>query len=153
MALALYSTFLQFPGGNPAANYPVPVRPTGSNQMAPLFTNQTGTVQASNPVLTNAEGQVMFWAAPGCYDVHLSGEHIRVPLDDSFTAPVWPDLVVHEQTTPAAVWTVAHQFGVRPAVDVVTAEGVTVTDVNHVDGMTVTITFGTASTGTAYLRR
>lgn len=152
MSLALYSMFLQFPNGAPAANYPMPVYLMGSNVLASVFTDQAGTA-GPNPVMTDGFGQVMFWAAPGCYEVHLAGEHIHIPLDESFTDPVWPDLVVHGQETPAGVWTVAHRFGMRPAVDVVTVEGVTITDVDHVDDFTVTIAFGAPTTGTAYLRR
>lgn len=152
MALALYSMFLQFPDGTPAANYPMPVCLMGSNVLVPLFTDQSGTA-GPNPVMTDGFGQVVFWAAPGCYEVHLAGDHIHIPLDDSFADPVWPDLVVHEQATAASVWTVEHYFGVRPAVDVVTVDGVTITDVDHLDDLTVAITFGAPTAGTAYLRR
>lgn len=154
MALVLYSQYLVFPNGLPAANYPVPVQLMGSNQPAVLFSDANGTTAGSNPVMTDGDGRVEFYAAPGCYHAHLAGEEFPVPIDESVTDPVWPDLVVHEQSVPSAVWSVSHWFGMPPTVDVVTAEGVTATQVDHdPDGLGTVITFGTAVTGTAYLRR
>ena len=151
--LVLYSQFLQFPGGSPAANHPVPVYARASNQLAPLFTDQEGMTPASNPYTTDGDGHIVFYAAPGEYETLLAGSYMRIPLDESVTEPVWGAVVVHEESTPSSVWTVRHFFGIRPSVDVRTAQGETVAEVEHPDALTTVITFGTEATGTAYLRR
>ncbi len=151
--LVLYSAFLSFPGGGQAANWPVPIRPHASNTLALLFTNQSGTNPAPNPLTTDGEGKAMFWAAPGDYEATLAGEHFHIPVDDTFTDPVWPDLFVHTQASPASVWAIAHHFGVRPSVDVLVFDQETSGDVTHTDDETVVITFGAPTTGVAHLRR
>lgn len=151
--LVLYSAFLSFPGGSPAANFSVPVWNHASNQPALLFTDQTGTTEADNPVITDGDGRVMFWSAPGDYEALLAGDRFHVPVDDAFTDPTWPGLWVHEQTTPASVWTVEHHFGVRPDVTVLIDGQASESDVSHPDDETTTISFGSPTTGTAHLRR
>jgi hypothetical protein len=58
----------------------------------------------------------------------------------------------HTQDVAAAVWTVAHGLGMRPAVTVVdTVERVVEAQIDYVDNDTVTVTFASAQTGKAYL--
>lgn len=151
--LVLYSTYLQFPGGGPAANFPVSIFLRASNRLARLFTDQTGTQAASNPLITDGDGQALFWAAPGNYEARLSGERFHTPVDDSFTDPTWPDVSVHDQVSPASVWTIDHHFGIEPAVTVLLSANVAQADVSHPDDETTVLTFGLPVTGTAYLRR
>lgn len=153
MSLVLYSTMLFYPGGGLASGAEVSIRLQGSNQPALLFTTAAGTTAADNPVTADEIGQITFWAAPGNYVTELAGETFTVPIDPSHTAPVWPDLWVHEQSTPAAVWTVNHHFGTLPWVDVVVSGATFEAEVTHSDVETTTITFGSAVSGTAYLRR
>lgn len=153
MALVLYSSPLFFPSGNPAANVLLPVRPRASNQLALLFTNASGLSPASNPVLTDASGYMTFWAAPGDYVAWLAGSLFPIEVDDSFTDPVWADLWIHAQSTPATEWTVDHHFGVRPQVEVLIGTQQTSVDIMHVSSETTLITFGDPVTGSAYLRR
>lgn len=151
--IVLYSTYLQFPGGNPAANYPIPVSPMGSNQLALIFTDQTGTVAADNPVITDSYGQVVFWAAPGNYLASLAGEYFGVPVDESITESVWPDLWIHEQSTPSTVWTVNHHFGVQPGTEIILSGEESEAVVSHPTNETTVFTFGIPTVGFAYLRR
>lgn len=151
--LVLYSTFLNFPGGGPAANFSVGIWLHASNQMALLFTDQTGDTPAPNPLTTDGDGQVVFWAAPGDYEALLAGERFHIPVDETFDEPTWPDLWVHDQSTPATVWTIEHHFGVRPQVDVILSGELAEAAVSHPDDETTTITFGAQTTGTAHLRR
>jgi hypothetical protein len=95
----------------------------------------------------------MFWSAPGDYEALLAGDRFHVPVDDTFTDPTWPGLWVHEQTTPASVWTVEHHFGVRPDVTVLIDGQASESDVSHPDDETTTISFGSPTAGTAHLRR
>lgn len=56
------------------------------------------------------------------------------------------------QTTPATVWTVSHYLQFFPSVMVVTSAGDEVLgDIHHVDNTTLTVTFGAAFAGHAYL--
>lgn len=153
MALVLYSTTLFYPGGDQAAGVSVVVWHHASNQAALLFTDDTGTTPAANPVTTNSEGMLSFYSAPGTYAVLLAGNMFDVPVDPSITDPVFPGLWVHVQTVPATVWTVEHHFGVRPHVDLIISDDDAEAAVHHVDDETTTITFGSAITGTAHLRR
>lgn len=153
MALILYSQYLTFPSGMPASNYPFSVTVRASNQLAPLFTDAAGTTPANNPFTTDGDGLISFYAAPGDYETLLAGTFQRIPLDSSVTDAVWGPVIVHEQTTPASVWSVHHCFGIKPSVDVVTDSGETAAEVDHADDLNTTITFGSPTTGTAYLRR
>jgi len=58
---------------------------------------------------------------------------------------------VHNQSAPAATWTVAHALGKYPAVDVVDTGGSTVLPDIHYDSTSqVTLSFGSATSGKAY---
>lgn len=153
MAIVLYSTYLEFPGGGAAADYPVSIWPRASNQMALLFTDGGALTPADNPLTTDGDGQAVFWAAPGDYVALLAGERFGVPVDDTFTDPVWPNLWVHEQVSAASVWSVAHHFGVRPQVEIIVSGEVAEAAVAHPTDETTTITFGSPQVGAAYLRR
>ncbi len=151
--IVLYSRYLFFPGGNPAADFQVQILHHASNQSALLFTDGTGTVPAPNPLTTEEDGLASFYAPPGDYSAILGGEPFHIPVDASVATPVWPGLWVHTQTSPSSVWTINHHFGVMPRVDVLLAERVAIVDVEHPDVQTTTITFGAPTVGTAHLRR
>jgi hypothetical protein len=56
------------------------------------------------------------------------------------------------QGTPAATWNVAHSLGRFPSVTVVDTGGtVVIPNVTYVDANNVTVVFGSATTGKAYL--
>ena len=59
---------------------------------------------------------------------------------------------IHNQTTPSATWTITHGLGRYPAVTIVDSAGrVVMGDVSYTDDNTVTIAFGAAFSGRAYL--
>jgi hypothetical protein len=151
--IVLYSRYLFFPGGNPAANFQVPIWHHASNQEALLFTDATGETPADNPVTTDSEGLASFYAPPGNYSAVLAGEQFHIPVDESVSTPVWPGLWIHTQVSSASVWAVAHHFGVTPQVDVLVSGQVVDADVAHPDNEHTTITFGSPTTGVAHLRR
>jgi hypothetical protein len=153
MGLVLYSQFIQFPDGTPAADFPVPVLRRGSNQLSLLFQDELGTLPAANPFVTDGDGFMSWWAAPDEYETWMSGFPLRIPIDPSHTAAVLPGLWVHQQSTPATVWTVDHHFGVEPAVSVLVAGQHTEADVTHPDAQTTVITFAVPTVGMAQLRR
>lgn len=153
MALVLYSAQLFLPGGNPAKNTLITVRPRASNQISLLFTTSSGLVPKPNPTITNGAGRTSFWAAPGDYTVRIASNLFAIDVDPSFVSPVWPGLWVHTQAVASAVWTVDHHFGVKPAVDVLLEGQLSEADVTHPTEETTLITFGDPVTGVAYLRR
>lgn len=154
MALALYSRYLYYPGGGQAAGRDVPVFLTGSNVEAMLFADREGTTPAPNPAVTDADGLLSFYAAPGMYSVPFAGESYLVEVDPAEPSQVHPGLFVHEQETPATTWTIAHHFGIEPRVDVMVNKASTVpAAVTHPDTQTTVVTFASPTAGTAHLRR
>lgn len=153
MSLVLYSTMLFYPGGGVASGASIAIHLHGSNQAPILFTDSAGTTPAANPITADGMGQLSFWAAPGHYMAELAGDMFYIPIDPSHTEPVWQDLWVHAQSTPATVWTINHHFGTNPSVDVIVSGAVVEGEVAHSGPETTTITFGSAVSGTAYLRR
>lgn len=58
---------------------------------------------------------------------------------------------VHTQTIPTAVWNVTHNLGKFPSVDVVdSGNSVVVADVHHIDTSSLTVTFGSATSGRVF---
>jgi hypothetical protein len=148
-----YSQYIYLPGGNPAPNIDLPVYLAGGNVQVPLFANKAGTTPLANPVTTDADGFIEFYAAPGDYTVWLAGTVWDIVVDDDETDQAWPGTFVHEQSSPATVWTVGHHFGTIPTVSLVLSDTVAEAEVTHPDDETTVITFNVAQSGTAYLRR
>lgn len=89
-----------------------------------------------------------------------SGQFLRKQSDADFdTGWVSPGLVtggdlsyIHSQLTPASTWIITHNLGKHPSVSVVDSSGNWVIgDVSYPSANTVTITFGAAFGGIAYL--
>ena len=153
MPLIHYTQYVFYPGGNPAANIELPVYLAGGNVAVPLRADKAGTTPLANPVMTDSDGRVTFYAPPGDYTVWLAGTVWLMLPDETETDPAWPGTFVHTQTVPATVWNVAHYFGIEPAVDVVTDDAEIQGEVSHPDDEHTVITFGAPITGVARLRR
>jgi hypothetical protein len=154
MPLIRYSQYIAYPDGSPAAEIEVPVLLLGGNQLVPLFTSKAGTTPVSNPVTTDQDGLVSVYAAPGTLAVELAGQFFHFPVDPEETDPAWPGTFIHTQASASTQWTVAHHFGVQPSVTVLVSGVVTTpSSVSHTDDETTVITFGSSTSGTAYLRR
>lgn len=153
MPLIRYSQYLTYPDGNPAAEASFPVQLSGGNVLVPTFTSKAGTTPLTNPVLTDVDGLSTFYAAPGAYYTDIAGTLFHFAVDDTEADEAWPGTFIHEQTSASSTWTVAHHFGVAPAVDVVVGGASVSATVTHTDDETTVITFGSPTTGTVYLRR
>lgn len=153
MPLIKYAQYLAFADGTPAANYPAPVRLLGGSELVPLFTDKAGTVPLANPAMSDGDGLVQFYAAPGAFGTDISGWMFHYAVDAAETDPAWPGTFIFEQSTPATVWAVTHHFGVRPSVTVLAGAAELEAEVSHVDDENLTITFGAPTAGVAYLRR
>jgi hypothetical protein len=152
MPLIKYTQFLTFPDGNPVDTMPYPVMRLGGNVLTPTYVDKAGTTPLVNPVLTDSDGMLTFYAAPGAYVTDVSGRLFQYVVDDDETDAAWPGTFIHTQASPATVWTIGHHFGIEPTVTVLVDAQDSQGDVSHPDDETTTITFGAPITGTAYLR-
>lgn len=153
MPLIKYAAYIYLPGGNPAANMLFPIRITGGNVLVPLRADKAGVSPLSNPLSTDEEGLLEFYAAPGTFCVELAGEMTHIMPAEDETDAAWPGTFIHDQSTPQATWTVNHYFGVEPSVSCLVAGQHTEVDVMHPDAETTVITFAAPTVGVAYLRR
>lgn len=153
MPLIRYTQYITYPDGNPASDVPVALWLLGGNVPVPVFSDKAGTVPVTNPVMTDVDGMVSVYAAPGPLTAELAGQLFPFLVDATETDAAWPGTFVHEQQTPATVWTVAHHFGIEPDVTILQAGARVEATVDHVDSATVTLTFSSPQAGTAFLRR
>ena len=151
--LAKYHAMLFFPGGNVASNASIGVLMDASNQPVIMFADAGATIPLTSPLTADSMGRIDFYAAPGLYLSELSGTMQRIMVDPSFGAPVWPDLCVHMQTVPSTVWTVDHYFGTKPSVSIDVGTSQVEAEVDHPSLTQTVLTFTSAQTGAAYLRR
>lgn len=155
MALAPYSEQYWYPDESLATGVRYDVFPRFSNVHANLFADQAGTVPLPNPGLTSGSGFITFFVENGDYWLRISDEtfYVIVDLDPNLTH-VWPSTFRWEQTPAAAVWVIPHGLNSFPNVSVLDTNNDEIFgEVNYVDDDNLTITFGAAMGGTAFLRR
>ncbi len=152
MPLIKYGQYLTYPDGSPAADASFPVQLLGGNVLIPTFTSKAGTTPLTNPVLTDGDGLLTFYAAPGAFFTDIAGTLFFYPVDATEADDAWPGTFIHEQTSASSTWTVNHHFGVEPSVTVLVSGQVADADVTHTNSETTVITFGAPTSGVAYLR-
>src|SRR3546814_12538364 len=80
MTIQHYTDTFWYPNGQIASNVPASVFAIGNSAFAPLWTDATGTVPLTNPLLTSATGVLDFWAESGEYWIHLDTETFPVTI-------------------------------------------------------------------------
>lgn len=80
MAIYQYSRQFWFPDGVLSANVPARIFPLNSNALATIYTDATGSTPAANPVTTDINGTVSFYAQEGEYWIHIDSEAFRVSV-------------------------------------------------------------------------
>lgn len=150
MTVGVYGpTGLSFPSGAPAALFPVDIFLPDTTTPAPLFTDETGSVPFAGPLTSDGNANLTFFAAPGPYDLAVNGGVLRVFAKVvSAAASGGAGSFVHDQATPAAVWTVNHNLGYHPFAWVTEVDGsVSLTDVQHTSNNQLVATFPSAIAG------
>lgn len=77
MPIRRFTRQFWFPSGVLSANVPARVFPLNSNALATLYTDGTGATQLPNPLTTDVNGTVDFWAEEGEYWIHIDAETFR----------------------------------------------------------------------------
>lgn len=154
MAIAPYSEKYIYASGVPATGDLAYVYPRSVSAPAVLFADLAGTVPLPNPVAIGAGGILAFFTENGDYWVYVNGQSFYVIIDtDMALSQVWPSTFVHDHPVSETVWTVSHGLASKPAVTVLVGGQIFAGDVVYVDDDNLTITFGTPTSGVAYLRR
>lgn len=153
MPLIKYMQYITYPDEVPVANMPLAVTRAGGNILVPTFSDKAGTVPLANPVMSDSDGLVTFYAPPDNFTTDLVGSLFHYVVDPTEVDDACPGTYLYEQVVPAAVWNITHHYGVRVAVTVIVAGQPVEVEVLHPDDHSVTLTFGNPTAGTAYLRR
>lgn len=155
MPLAPYSETYWYADETFAEGVPLHIFPRFSNVHAPLFADAAGTIPLPNPVMTGPGGAVSLWVENGDYWGFINGQafYLIIDLDPNLTH-VWPSTFRWDQAAPATTWVINHGLTTKPAVTVLDPnDEILFGEVVYQDDDTLSITFGTPVTGTAYLRR
>src|SRR3954470_24781106 len=81
---------ISYSDGTIARDDPISVYVTGTNTRAQLWKNLAGTQNETNPVFTDAQGNLRFFAVAGVYDLAAdldpTGFRVAITLIDESTA-------------------------------------------------------------------
>lgn len=150
----LYQDLYWYPNGSLATFVNARVFPRHSNALAVLWQDAAETIPQVNPVPTDGNGVLTFYADPGDYWIHVGLETFPITIDsDAVVQEVWHDTFEFPQVAPSAAWVISHGLGARPDVSVVIGGQVIPADVTYTDLNNLTINFTSPQSGIAYLRR
>ncbi len=89
---------------------------------------------------------------PGGTITSVNVQDALIELSQQITAGTGDAHYVHNQASPSATWTIVHNLGKKPSVEIVdSAETVVEGNVQYVDNNVVTVTFSSGFSGKAYL--
>lgn len=132
--------------GTLARNVPIKVYVSGTNTFASLYSDIAGTIALSNPVSTDAQGNLKFFTGPGTYDLELNGFRVTVTLADFASSGGF----AYTQGSSSAQWTIPHSLGRIPSVEVYIAGKLVLVDVDVTTSLVV-ITFPSPQSGVAVI--
>lgn len=142
---------LEYTTGGPIANQAITVRLRGSLQLAELFSDASEIAGAANPVDTDNDGYLVFFAAAGYYDLVYHQVEVPIIVGDP-TGGGAARGYTHIQSVAASEWIVNHELGFIPAAaKVITSGGDAVETGWDYAGPLVRITFAEPTAGVAYL--
>lgn len=107
----------------------------------------------TNPIETDALGNLAFYINAGQFEFHVSG--YRVPFDTNEASGGATTPIKFHQAAPAATWTVPHDRNTKPSVILIAdSDGgqPSFTDVTYPDDSTIVIEWPSAETGWAYIQ-
>ena len=137
----------RYPNGQVAAGQSILVYNRGTTVKPSMFTNEAGSTAASNPILTDAVGNLSFYIAPGAYDFFVFGVRVPFDVDAALSVPSY----THIQTISNATWTIIHNLGFNPQVSVIIGGVEVIADVDWPDINTVIVHLDVPRMGSAYL--
>lgn len=141
---------LEYTTGGPIANQPIFVRLRGSLALAELFSDASGVASADNPVETDINGDLVFFADAGYYDLVFGG--VEKPITVGSPGGSEARAYTHFQPVAVTPWIIAHGLSFRPAgVRVIESTGDPLEAAIDYVGDTVRITFDAPTSGVAYL--
>jgi len=141
-----------YPDGTPIANAPVFVRLRGSYELAALYADAAETATAENPVITTGIGELVFYAAPGYYDLVYNNNEFPITVGNPSGGSASTSYT-HVQSVASMTWIIRHNLGFQPGgVRVVQSTGEEIVgSVSYPDVNTVQINFSSLTAGVAYL--
>jgi hypothetical protein len=136
--------------GTLARSVPVDIYVSTTLTHATIYEDSAGAVIGSNPVLTDALGNLQFFTEPGTYDIVLNGGVLTVVVDTPGGSGGGGTSLVHTQSTPSASWAIPHLLGRIPNVQVYITGAAVIADIAATNSL-VSVTFPSAVSGVAVL--
>lgn len=137
MPIYQFSRQYWYPTGVLAANIPARIFPLASNALATLYTDATGATQAANPVITDLNGTVSFFAEEGEYWLHIDAETFRISVGSP--DPDLPEVVSASMSTGIISGGDISVNGANPAaLDISAFTGYVVDEFTDPDNLAVT---------------
>lgn len=153
--MALYSEQYWYPDGTLAANLTADVFERGvPSPHAALFSDPALSVPLANPASTDGSGMLVFYAAPGDYEIHIGGLSFDRTVNDA-TDKSWHAVVPHVQSVASDTWTMPHDLNCHPSVTLRSPDGTTMIggQIDYPSLDLVIARFNSPRTGFAELRR
>jgi hypothetical protein len=142
---------LEYTTGGAIASQPIFVRLRGSLALAELFSDASEEAGAENPVLTDPDGNLVFFAAAGYYDLVFGGYEVPIIVGTPAGGAA-ANSYTHIQSVAASQWVINHGLPFRPAgVQVIETGGDPGIAAVDYAGDLVLLDFAQPTTGVAYL--
>lgn len=133
----------------------VSVLKASDHSLAALYTDKTKAIEAENPTMTDSLGNLRFWANPDEYLIAISNVEVLVTLplhpDEPSSGGGGDDAIVYTQSVPASSWTINHNKGRLPVVELWMGGEQVFADIEATTTQ-ATLTFPVPSVGTVVIK-